>query len=130
MVITFFIKVPTIPPLSPSLHTNKSEIFYGVESAVGREVYFMSNVKQSMDIFFDHMSPSIVTDIAEYRYDYTNIRKRGGRLRCFTEITKDNVQHCKELMELVDELRHLDGVRGGMVAVSETEYMATTVLQE
>jgi hypothetical protein len=32
-------------------------------------------------------------------------------------------------MELVDELRHLDGVRGGM-AVSESEYMATTVLQE
>jgi signal transduction histidine kinase len=29
----------------------------------------------------------------------------------------------------VDELRHLDDVRGG-VAVSETEYMATTVLQE
>jgi two-component system sensor histidine kinase VicK len=121
--------VPTIPHLSPSSHINKSEILYGVESAVGRGVYFMSNVKQSMDIFFDHRAPSIVTDIAEYRDGYIDIRKRGGKIRCFTEITKDNVRHCKELMKLVDELRHLDGVRGGM-AVSETEYMATTVLQE
>ena len=82
-----------------------------------------------MDIFFDDRVPSIVTDIAAYRDGYIDIRNRGGKIRCFTEITKDNVRHCKELMKLVDELRHLDGVRGG-VAVSETEYMATTVLRE
>jgi signal transduction histidine kinase len=121
--------VTTIPPLLPNSHINKSEILYGVENAVGRGVYFMSNVKQRMDIFFDHRAPSIVTDIAEYRNGYIDIRKRGGKIRCFTEITKENVYHCKELMKLVDELRHLDGVRGG-VAVSESEYMATTVLQE
>ena len=74
-------------------------------------------------------APSIVVDVEEYRNGYIDIRKRGGKIRAFTEITKDNVQYCKELMKLVDELRHLDGVRGGM-AVSESEYMATTVLQE
>jgi two-component system, OmpR family, sensor histidine kinase VicK len=119
--------IPPLPPSSPSV--NKSEILYGVENAVGRGVYFMANVKQRMDIFFDHRAPSIVTDIAEYRNGYIEIRKRGGKIRCFTEITEDNVYHCKELMKLVDELKHLDGVRGGM-AVSESEYMATTVLQE
>ena len=119
----------TIPPLPPSSNINKSEILYGVENAVGRWVYFMSNVKQSMDIFFDHRALSIVTDIAEYRNGYIDIRTRGGKIRCFTEINRDNVHHCKELMKLVDELRHLDGVRGGM-AVSESEYMATIVLHE
>ncbi len=119
----------TIPSLPPSSGINKSEILYGVENAVGRGVYFMSNVRQRMDIFFDHRAPSIVVDIAEYRNGYFDIRRRGGKIRAFTEITKDNLRYCKELMELVDELRHLDGVRGGM-AVSESEYMATTVLQE
>jgi signal transduction histidine kinase len=121
--------VPTIPPLPPTSPVNKSEILYGVENAVGRGVYFMSNVKQRMDIFFDHNAPSIVVDVKEYRNGYIDIRMRGAKIRAFTEITKDNVQYCKELMKLVDELRHLDGVRGG-VAVSESEYMATTVLQE
>jgi two-component system, OmpR family, sensor histidine kinase VicK len=121
--------VTTIPPLPPSSDINKSEILYGVENAVGRGVYFMSNVTQRMDIFFDHRAPSIVTDIAEYRNGYIDIRTRGGKIRCFTEINRDNVNHCRELMKLVDELRHLDGVRGGM-AVSESEYMATTVLHE
>src|SRR5918994_5772541 len=129
VAFVFVIRVTTIPPLPPSAHINKSEILYGVENAVGRGVYFMSNVKQRMDIFFDHRAPSIVTDIAEYRNGYIDIRTRGGKIRCFTEITRDNVHHCKELMKLVDELRHLDGVKGGM-ALNESEYMATTVLQE
>lgn len=119
----------TIPPLPPGSNINKSEILYGVENTMGRGIYFMSNVKQRMDTFFDHRAPSIVTDIAEYRNGFIDIRTRGGKIRCFTEINRENVHHCKELMKLVDELRHLDGVRGGM-AVSESEYMATTVLHE
>jgi len=121
--------VNTIPSLPPSSDINKSEILYGVENAVGRGVYFMLNVKRRMDIFFDYKAPSIVVDIAEYRDGYIDIKRRGGKIRAFTEITKDNVRYCKELMKLVDELRHLDGVRGG-IAVSESEYMATTLLQE
>jgi two-component system, OmpR family, sensor histidine kinase VicK len=39
------------------------------------------------------------------------------------------VKHCKELIKIVDELRHLDGVKGG-IAINGSEYMATTVLQE
>jgi nitrogen-specific signal transduction histidine kinase len=89
----------------------------------------MGNAKERMDIFFDRNAPSIVVGIDEYREGYIGIRKRGGTIRAFTEITKDNLNHCKDLMNLVDELRHLDGVRGG-IAISETEYMATTILEE
>ena len=106
-----------------------SEILYGAENAVGRGVQFMRNVNKRMDIFFDHRAPSIVVDIEEYRNGYINIRRRGAKIRAFTEVNKENIHYCKELMKMVDELRHLDGVRGGM-AVSESEYMATTVLEE
>jgi signal transduction histidine kinase len=119
----------TIPSYPPNVAGNKSEILYGIEKAVGRGVYFMSNVKERMDICFDHSAPSIVVEIEEYRNGYMDIRRRGGKIRAFTEITKDNIVYCKELIKLVDELRHLDGVKGG-IAISETEYMATTVLKE
>ena len=98
-------------------------------TAIGGRVYFMSNVKQKLDIFFDHRAPSIVVDLEQYRNGYTDIRKRGGKIRAFTVITKDNVKYCKELMKIIDELRHLDRIRGG-IAINESEYMATTVLQE
>jgi signal transduction histidine kinase len=122
-------KNATTYPSYPPNKDKSSEILYGVEKAVGRGIYFMNNVNERMDIFFDKTAPSIVVDIEEYREGYINIRKRGGKIRAFTEITNENVGHCKELVKLVDELKHLDDVRGG-IAVSETEYMATTVLQE
>jgi two-component system, OmpR family, sensor histidine kinase VicK len=125
-----FYVILTIHPLPPAGSPEKrSEILYGVENAVGRGVYFMSNVKKRMDIYFDHRAPSIVVEIPEYKNGYIDIRKRGGKIRAFTEITKDNIHYCKELMKLVDELRHLNGVKGG-IAVSESEYMATTLLEE
>ena len=58
-----------------------------------------------------------------------DILKRGGKIRCITEITKENLQYCEELVNTVTELRHMDGLKGG-IAINETEYMATTVLQE
>ncbi|MGB7881375.1 MAG: ATP-binding protein [Nitrososphaeraceae archaeon] len=116
--------MPKIPP-----PTGKSEILYGVEKAMERGVYFISNAKEKMDIFFDHRTPSIVIGIEEYRNGFIRLRRRGGKVRAFTEITRDNVKYCKELVELVDELRHLDGVRGG-IALNGSEYMATTVLRK
>ena len=82
-----------------------------------------------MDICFDHSGASIVTEIDEYKSGYIDIMNRGAKIRAITEITKDNIEYCKKLMEIVDELRHLDDLKGGL-AVNETEYMATTVLQE
>ncbi|HEY7081187.1 MAG TPA: HAMP domain-containing sensor histidine kinase [Nitrososphaeraceae archaeon] len=118
--------IQSVPPPGPG---KNSEVLRGIENAVGRGVYFMANVKKRMDICFDHRAPSIVVEVAEYRNGYLDIRKRRGKIRALTEITKDNSQYCKKLMNLVDELRHLDGVNGGL-AVSEKEYMATTNLQE
>jgi two-component system, OmpR family, sensor histidine kinase VicK len=124
MATIYYAVVPKIPP-----PIGKSEIIYGVEKAMERGVYFMSNAKEKMDIFFDHRAPSIVVGIEEYRNGFISLRRRGGKVRAFTEITRDNVKYCKELLELVDELRHLDGVRGG-IALNGSEYMATTVLRK
>ncbi len=109
--------------------TSITEVLYGTENTVARGIQFMKSVKQRMDICFDSKAPSIVVEIEIYRDGYEDIRKRGGKIRAFTEITNDNIHHIKELLKIVDELRHLDGMKGG-IAVSETECMATTVLQE
>jgi two-component system, OmpR family, sensor histidine kinase VicK len=109
--------------------TPVTEVIYGAENTLAKGVTFMKNVTQKMDIFFDAVAPSIVIEIAEYRNGYDDIRRRGGRIRAFTDITKENLVYCKELLKVVDELRHIDGIKGG-IAISETEYMASTVMQE
>jgi two-component system, OmpR family, sensor histidine kinase VicK len=109
--------------------SRSSEILYGVDNTVEKGVQFMRNVRERMDIFFDHRGPSIAIDLQEYKNEVMDIRKRGAKIRALTEITKENIHYCNELMRTVDELRHLDGVKGGMV-VSESEYMATTILEK
>jgi two-component system sensor histidine kinase VicK len=109
--------------------TPVTEVIYGAEKTLAMGVQFMKNTTQKMDIYFDAIAPSIVIEIEEYRNGYAEIRKRGGKIRAFTDITKDNLAYCKELLKYVDELRHIDGIKGGM-AINETEYMASTILKE
>lgn len=88
----------------------------------------MDNTKTRMDITFDKNAPSIVVKIPAYYEGYKNIIERGAKIRCITEVTTENILPCKKLLEMVTELRHLNGLKGG-IAVNESEYMATTVLQ-
>ena len=112
-----------------AIEDGRTKILYGVENALSYGKKFMDNAKVKMDITFDHHAPSIVIKIPLYYKGYKDILKRGGKIRCITEINKDNKNYCKELLKIVSELRHLDGLKGG-IAINESEYMATTVLKE
>jgi two-component system, OmpR family, sensor histidine kinase VicK len=48
--------------------------------------------------------------------------------RYVTEITKDNLSYCKEMLKF-SEIRHLDGVKGNFEVCDEKEYVAATTLQ-
>ena len=108
-----------------------TEILYGVENTIRRGVQFMKNAKHHMDLYGDKNGPSIIIEFPEiYKNNYIECRKRGGKIRFITDITKDNIRYCKELIrdEAVDEFRHLEGFVGG-IAISESEFMTTTSLR-
>lgn len=105
------------------------QVINGSEGAVAKGIEFMQELKTHMDLCYESNAPSIVIEVDAYKNGYLNIRNRGGKIRVITEINKKNIQYCKELIKIVDDLRHLDNVRGG-IAVSEVAYMTTTILQE
>lgn len=108
---------------------SRTDVIKGEENTLKMGVQFMQNVKDRVDFCYDSKAPSIVIEVKAYKDGYENIRKREGRIRAVTEITKDNLSYCKELTKLVNEFRHLDRIKGGL-AVSESEFMATTDLKE
>lgn len=105
------------------------EVLYDIENAMNTLTKVMSRVSNRADVCGDSLSPSFSMGVKSIKEEYMDFKKRGVKIRFITEITKDNIQYCKELMKFVEELRHMDGVMGNM-AVSETEYVATAVLQE
>src|SRR5690242_7169901 len=55
---------------------------------------------------------------------YVDMKNRGVRIRWISEITRDNLAYCKELMKIA-EIRHLDGVKGNFGVVDGSEYAAS-----
>jgi len=53
-------------------------------------------------------------------------KRRGVKVRYLTEITKDNLRCSHELMDIVEEVRHLEGLMSNFM-VSESEYLAPVV---
>jgi signal transduction histidine kinase len=116
-------------PQQPS----KSEIttvLYGEEAVTDSMLKFIANTKQGWDTYIDKTGLSIALTVEQIRNALADANNNKGlRIRAITEITKDNIECCKEYMHIVTELRHLDGVRGNFAA-SESEYIATATLQE
>src|ERR1700739_192623 len=71
----------------------------------------------------DQTRPSLAIGIESIKRAFVDARNRGVKLRYLTEITDANISYCKELMSMVDEVRHLDGIKGNFM-ISESEYLA------
>jgi two-component system, OmpR family, sensor histidine kinase VicK len=121
----------TVLPNSKENNENdtKTEVLYGIENTISRGVQFMQNADERMDLFGEKNGPSIIIEFPDiYKNNYIAAKMRGVKIRLITEITKDNIHYCKELINIVSELRNLDGMTGG-IAVTEKEYMTTTTLK-
>jgi signal transduction histidine kinase len=60
---------------------------------------------------------------------FEDAKRRGVKLMYVTEITKENLPYCKQLMEMTYELRHLDGIKGNFY-ISESGYLAPATYHE
>lgn len=109
----------------------RTEIVEGMEKTTDRVLQSISETKKRMDLCGDEISPSVVIGYDAFKQALIDAKDRGVRIRYVVEITKDNIPHCRELMKIVSELRHLNGAKGNF-AVSDREYLASgaALLQE
>ena len=113
--------------VTSSAGNEKTEVFHGEENAMKILLQTMSNVQKEALVCADANSAAFSMGIAPVKNGYSDLKRRGARIRFITEITLENMQYVKELMNYA-EVRHMDTVKGNM-AVSETEYIATATLE-
>jgi two-component system sensor histidine kinase VicK len=109
--------------------SGRTEVLHGEQNVVNTVLRFASNAKNTIDACVDYTRPSLVVEIERLRKAFFAAKRRGVQLRYVTEITDDNVGYCKELIKTVNELRHLEGIKGNFY-ISETEYIAPASLHE
>jgi two-component system, OmpR family, sensor histidine kinase VicK len=113
--------------LLPRTVIETTKVYYGEEDAMKILLQAMANVKKEAVVCSDANSPAFSMAMEPVKKLYIAFKETGVRIRQIVEITKDNLHYCKEFMDYV-ELRHIENVKGNMV-VSETEFVATAVLE-
>jgi two-component system, OmpR family, sensor histidine kinase VicK len=113
---------------TPSFDSEKTEVLYGFEKTTEAIMKFLNSAEVSMNICADYNSPSVAMGVEVFRKGLYELKTRNVQSRFITDITKDNIKYCKELMQIT-ELRHLDEIKGNF-ALSEKGYTASATLQE
>lgn len=103
-------------------------VSYGVDERSDSLLKAISKAQLKWDVCAHSPFPLIDMGSAEIRKAYCDLEKRGVRIRCITEITKDNLPYCKELMKF-GEVMHLDGIKCSF-ATSKIECVSVTSLEK
>ena len=102
-----------------------TQVQYGVENAVK----LISRVVYGADTVIDICDDDIISHTANtLKIFEKRVLEAGSKIRYITEIKKDNIKYCKEMMK-VGQVRHLDGIRTNFV-VTNTEYTSSAIMQQ
>src|SRR5215216_703176 len=104
----------------------QTEMLIGAEVTTKRMSELFSNVSRKFDSCANSTAPSIAMTI--FRDAYKSMKSRGIKIRWVTDITKDNLTHCKDLMQYA-EVRHISHLNENF-RMSETEYIEATTTKE
>jgi nitrogen-specific signal transduction histidine kinase len=114
---------------SAMVETESTIVYYGSKKAIETELRFFSNARRNIDTCMNYTRPLLAIRTETVKKSFIDAKNRGVRIRYLTEITKDNIDYCRELMEIVDEVRHLEGIMGNFM-ISDSEYLAPIVFGE
>src|SRR5918995_4951069 len=104
----------------------RTEMLIGPEVTTKQAWEFFSNVSKKFDGCASSAATPIVMTV--FRDAYKGMKRRGIKIRSVTDITKDNLKHCKDLMQYA-EVRHISHLIGNF-GVSETEYIVAPAMKE
>jgi len=116
---------------TPSSHSavQRIDIVYGISNIGKSYSQLFLNAKRKVDNCINCYNLLSYYEFESIKKSIIEAKTRGVISRYLIDITKDNIKYCKELSKIVDELRHLDGVKNNFV-LSESEYIAIPVQEK
>ncbi len=88
---------------------------------------FWSKAKNRIDVAAECLWPSVVMDYEPFQKIISDATPSSLRNECqirvITEITKDNIKHCKQLMQFC-QLYHCDGVKSNLAINDNQNFLS------
>ncbi|MGE5685066.1 MAG: hypothetical protein ACM3ZS_07970, partial [Nitrososphaerota archaeon] len=88
-----------------------TRVIFGKSEGINTELGIFKRANKRIDTCMTYTRPSLAISIKQIKDAFLSAKRRGVRLRYITEINHHNFEECKVLLGIVDELRHLDGVK-------------------
>jgi two-component system sensor histidine kinase VicK len=104
----------------------KTRVIFGKRNIIDTEIGIFNRASKSIDTCMTYTRPSLAVSLRAIKDAFLAAKRKGVRLRYITEINHHNIEDCKVLLNIVHELRHLDGVKTNFM-ISEGEYLAPLV---
>jgi two-component system, OmpR family, sensor histidine kinase VicK len=104
----------------------RTEMLIGPEVATKQAWEFFSTNSKKFYVCASSAATPIAMTI--FRDAYKDMKSRGIKIRWVTDITKDDLARCKDLMQYA-EVRHISFLNGNF-ALSETEYITAPIMKE
>jgi signal transduction histidine kinase len=115
--------------LSTKSANEKTEIVFGEAAVLNKWTQCAYNTSDEINIYADVTGHALSTSLDSYLEALRYLKEKGVRIRCITEISETNIRSCKLLMDVVPDMRHLDGLRGAF-GVTDREYLATATTHQ
>src|SRR5215210_7033201 len=105
-------------------------VYHGPQIADRIIIEFVNRTREKIDSCVNSTAPSVIIEVEAIRNARTvAFKNRGVKLRYVTEITADNLEYCKKMLEF-SEIRHLEGMKGNFEVADEKEYVAVATLKK
>ncbi|HKR72863.1 MAG TPA: hypothetical protein VJR94_01990, partial [Candidatus Nitrosocosmicus sp.] len=92
---------------------------------------FASNCNSMINFYADKHGPSVIINVPEIYENYRMLKSRSVEIRIITEVTKDNLRYCNQIIKDFDaEIRHVNNIKGTFVISDEKVYFASSVLED
>jgi two-component system, OmpR family, sensor histidine kinase VicK len=99
-------------------HPTKTEVLYGEVDIMNTILQFLSS-EDRIDACGDSNIPAFV---AKFTTENSKKELGGIRLRFLTDINRENINYCKELMKFAEVIRHVGGIKANF-AVRNAGYI-------
>lgn len=116
-----------------TINTNKDtdliKVITGSENITNFMLQRYPRAKEKMDTCYDLMGPGIISTDKRIMNAVLELIKRGIKIRLITDVTKENLDYCKELLK-VSDIRHIEGINGNFGIIDEKEYVVHLISKE
>ncbi len=107
----------------------KTEILYGEENVIDQTLQHFERTKFQIDACMHSQGVIVLIQTKPVWQGLQRLlQSKNVKGRAITEITKENVDYCKELLQF-SEVRHLDNVKGSFSIADRKEYHGTAIVQ-